>query len=206
VAGLNLEVMTAMRSHYETWWKELGDVGALETISIGADEENPANLNAADWRGPFHAYQAHIRSFLGLDGKPRDMNGFWTVTVEKAGMYQFSLRRWPKETDLALCAGAPPYIPADSTFANLPRPEEPMAYGAWSCAVLGAGKALPIASARIAIDGLEQTCAVAETDKAAVFRLPLSVGTKTLRTWFVDRDGRSLCGALFAEVLRMTEE
>ena len=64
--------------------------------------ENPVCLRGHDWhsRGLPPWNQGHIRS--GKIG-----NGYWVVDVANAGTYEFSLRRWPLETGMALNASLP---------------------------------------------------------------------------------------------------
>jgi hypothetical protein len=69
---------------------------------------------------------------------------------------------------------------------------------------LPAGKALPIAAARLQIAGQDQTVQVSAADKTAVFRVRLKGRRKTqLRAWFQDAAGQDLCGAYYAYVRRL---
>ena len=68
--------------------------------------------------------------------------------------------------------------------------------------VLGKVEALPIASARLQVAGINQNKTVAAGDKAAVFRVKLPAGRTTLQTWFADAGGKELCGAYYVYVKR----
>jgi hypothetical protein len=111
-------------------------------------------------------------------------NAPWTVTVTRAGRYEFALRRWPKEADAPISAGVPEARLTDGVFP--------------------AGKALPIAKARLKIGDFDQTRPVGASDKAVVFTAPLkaAAGLK-LQTWFYDAQGKELCGAYYAYVRRL---
>ena len=43
---------------------------------------------------------------------------------------------------------------------------------------------------------------VKETDKGVTFIVKLKAGRTKVQTWFLDRDGKELCGAFYTEVLR----
>ena len=58
-------------------------------------------------------------------------NGYWHLQVDRSGEYEFELRRWPRESELALAAGCPFHPAADGEFP--------------------AGEAMPIARARSTI-------------------------------------------------------
>ena len=113
----------------------------------------------------------------------KNQNGPWHVAVDRDGTYEFHLRRWPKEADAAISAVVP---------------EHKVRVG-----VLPAGVPLPIKSAKIRIDGQERSAPVAATDKEVVFTLVLKKNAKTtLQTYFLDADGKELCGAYFTTVER----
>ena len=97
--------------------------------------------------------------------------GPWNVRVERAGDYEISVRRWPPEVDTAL------------TAEN------------------GTGsRALPIAGAKLTVAGQEQSAKAEAGDKAVTFRAKLPAGPTRLQAWFVDRDGKDLCGAFYATI------
>jgi len=100
--------------------------------------------------------------------------GHWNVDVETEGEYEIALRRWAKETDLPLGAKA---IPASKVIA---------AHGA-----------------RAKIAGFDLTSTCLPTDKEAVVRVKLPKGKTTLQAWFLDDEGKELCGAFYAYVRKL---
>ena len=76
--------------------------------------------------------------------------------MERAADYRIDLRRWPVEADTAITAGLPPYTAVDGTYV--------------------AGKALPIAFARLKVAKFDQTVPVTATDKAISFTVNLPRG------------------------------
>src|SRR5947207_11963538 len=50
VAAEHADVLKQMRDHYEKWWNEVEPLLADPvSIVLGADQENPVTLSAADW-------------------------------------------------------------------------------------------------------------------------------------------------------------
>lgn len=111
----------------------------------------------------------HIRQ---AEGGPQ--GGPWNVFVERAGEYEIAVRRWPRETDLALADAAGP----DSV-------------------------ALPIAAAVVEIAGQRLTAKAAPGAKEIALRAPLPSGRTTLHAWFQDAAGQDLCGAFYSYVRRV---
>ena len=180
VAAQRPDVLARMRDHYERWWARLEPTLLDFTpISIGAPQENPVCLTSSDWQEVYCDNTNAVR-----DGKGGPQGGPWNVWVERDGDYEIALRRWPAEKDLPLSA---------------PMPAQQM-----TVSTLPAGKALPIAAARLQIAGQDQTVQVSAADKTAVFHVRLKGRTKTqLRAWFQDAAGQDLCGAYYAYVRRL---
>lgn len=175
VAANHPDVVKAMREHYGRWWEEVSPkINDMVTTSIGSEKQNPVQLSSTDWEWPGtwadNAYW--VREAVG---GPR--GGAWNVLVERDGVYEIALRRWPAELDLPLNARE-----------------------------AGGGKALPIAAARLQVAGLDLAAQTAPTDKAAVFRVHLPKGKTKLHGWFKDADGRDLCGAYYARVTRLADK
>jgi arylsulfatase A-like enzyme len=178
LSGQNPSVLGRMRDHYEAWWAKVAPL--LEQpvpIVIGADEENPVRLSAADW---WNVYCDNMRD-LRL-GKP--VNSQWNLRVAQAGLYEIALRRWPREADAAITAGVPEFQAVDGT--------------------LPAGTPLPIASIRLTVGtALDKTQPVAADAKEVVFTVPLPAGAiLPMQSYCYDASGRELCGAYFAYVTR----
>jgi hypothetical protein len=183
VAGTSPEVVLKMRAHYEKWWggvePTLNEFGA---ITIGSDKENPVPLYCPDWQVCNCVNCSVGNTVLEADGGPR--GGPWGVFVERDGDYEIALRRWPADLNLPL---------------NTALPEKKL-----TVATLPAGKAMPIAAARLTIAGQELSAKTAIADTAAMFRVKLKKGTKTLlHGWFQDAQGNDLCGAFYADVRRL---
>ncbi|MCX7825938.1 MAG: arylsulfatase [Verrucomicrobiae bacterium] len=195
VAGRHPAVGRKLREHYEKWWAgvqpALADTGC---ITVGSPRENPTCLSSVDWFSPKLTAAAQtidirlLGEMTGPEGAlpmgrpPPALNGPWHIHIERDGIYEIALRRWPKEADAAITAGLPAFKAADGEFP--------------------AGKALPVAKARVKVADADVSKPVAPKDKAATFVLPLRSGRTQLQTWFYDADGKELCGAFYVDVRR----
>jgi hypothetical protein len=166
-----------MRAHYEAWWNRVAPtVNTFSRLTIGADAANPVLLASSEWRNVLLNQQEQVRNGLAK-------NGIWTLQVARAANYRVDLRRWPVEADTAITAGLPPYSAVDGTYV--------------------AGKALPIARARLKVGSFNQTVPVATTDKVVSFTVNLPAGPTDLQTWFLDASGQLLTGAYYVSVTRL---
>ncbi len=176
VAAKHPEVLSKLRAHYETWWARVEPrANEFERVVVGSDAENPVLLSPCEWQDVFLDQSRQVRI-----GEAK--NGPWEIEVARDGEYEIELRRWPAEADLPIRAGVPPTKVADGELA--------------------AGKALPVAKARLKVGEFDESRAVGETDKAATFAVRLKAGPAELRTWLSDAEGRELCGAYYVHVRR----
>lgn len=161
-----------LSNEYEKWWASISErYDDYTEIILGSDIEPETTLSSHDWHEPTGEvpwHQLHI--FRGLE-----TNGFWAIDVSQAGEFEFSLRRWPKESNLAILD----LIDAEN---------EP-------------GKPISVKEAKIKIGGVEKTKPVSKDDKAAAFRLHIPSGKTRLQTWFIgDNESR---GAYYVDVKRL---
>ncbi|HEY4060734.1 MAG TPA: arylsulfatase [Puia sp.] len=160
------DIAARLHDKLDTWWSEVaGTANEPRPVIIGSDSANPMVLNSCEWMDVLLDQQQQV-----LGGLHR--NSYWNIRVARAGKYEFELRRWPREADLALAASPPN------------------------------GKALPIAGARFAINGEVRKQKLEPGSKAAVFTARLDAGPLTLHSWFDDKDGQSICGAYYIYVRR----
>ena len=126
-----------------------------QRLVIGSDRENPTRLTLDQWWDVGRTWQRDTV----LLGKP--MNGPLLVEVQRAGSYEFRLRRWPEETDGTI-RGA-----------------------------IKRGKALSIVTARLKAGAFDKTVAVGDQTKEATFRVELEAGDVSIQTWLARSDGSS---------------
>jgi arylsulfatase A-like enzyme len=95
------DIVEKMRSEYDKWWESISTrFDDYSYIVIGSDKENPSRITCHDWHGenvPWN--QPSVRN-------AQTANGFWAIEVERDGMYEFELRRWPVEVDAPINARA----------------------------------------------------------------------------------------------------
>jgi arylsulfatase len=170
------EVAARMREHLNEWWDGVkSTVNEPSRVVIGADDENPTMLTACEWFDVFVDQQRQVRR---ADPKI----GYWYLNVDQPGTYTFELRRYPRESGLAITQAIPATKVTDG--------------------VLVAGRELPVAKAHLQIASFDQTVDVQADAQAVTFEVTLPAGPVTLKTRFLDADDKELCGAYFAYVRR----
>jgi arylsulfatase A-like enzyme len=156
IADANPEVVEKLRQSYEQWWADLSkEFGKYCEIVMGSNKQNPTRLMSHDWHGPKVPWsQVAVRNGL-------QANGFWAVEIEHDGMYEFELRRWPKEVD----------APINKAIAG--------------------GKAISAVQARLKVADQDLTEPVLADTHFVRFQIKLRAGKTRLQTWLIDEDGTS---------------
>lgn len=89
VAEGNPEVVTRLRSEYETWWTDISrSFDEYVRIKLGAPEQNPTTLTCHDW----HAPDVLVPWNQSIIERDPPSNGFWAIDVVQAGKYEVVLR------------------------------------------------------------------------------------------------------------------
>ena len=102
------DVAARLRADFDKWWDSLADSYKRDyPISIGSDEENPAMITTHDIIGRDIWNHDQV-----LAASPA--SGHWILNVERAGEYELSLRRYPKEADGPITAAVPTPKPLKS--------------------------------------------------------------------------------------------
>lgn len=183
VAAKHSEVVKAMREYYESWW---GDVeptlNDFVPISLGAKQQPVVELNSGDWEGIYADNTGFVREAVG-----GPTGGRWHVTVEEAGEYEFTLRRWPEQTKAAL---GDKYEPSAKSPSNRPK-DKTVTVGFPT-----------IATAKLEVAGVKAEAKADPKAQSATLTAKLPKGKATLKAWFSDADGKDLCGAFFVTVTK----
>lgn len=179
IADQHPEKIAEYKEAYDQWWQELlPTYKDLPRIYVGHQAENLVNLYCHDWHtdkdSPWH--QRHIRAGY-ID------NGYWALSVKESGTYLVKLRRWPKETKLALNAEASIRPAKEGTTVKASKK----------------GKALEIRKARLKVQETDIEKEVEPTKEYVSFTIDLQKGEANLQTWFTLADGKSL-GAYYVSV------
>ncbi|MGQ8337480.1 arylsulfatase [Sunxiuqinia sp. A32] len=164
------EIVSSLMSKRAKWWSGVEDIANKPVrIIIGNEHENPLLLSSCDWMDVFVDQQGQVKQ-----GERK--NSYWLLEVEQEGLYEFELRRWPKEYD----------IPLNEASIN--------------------ETALPIGVAKIFITGenadFRRRVEVKNEDTKVVFQTILKPGTITLHTWFDASNGEAITGAYYVYVTR----
>lgn len=176
VAAKHPAIVKTMQAHLDAWWREVSPrANEFGAAIIGSDAENPCLLSPADWQDSFLDQGRQVREGLAR-------NGAWNVIVDRAGIYEFELRRWPREADAPMAAGLPAHRHSDGEFPP--------------------GVALPVAKVRMKIGAFEAEQNVPSGAKQVTFAAKLRAGRTQLQTWFYGDNRRELCGAYYVYVNR----
>ena len=173
-----------LRSAYEEWWQNTSTHFSEEpAIKIGTNFENPVNLTAHDW----HTLDNEIpwNQFNIRQAEKGKVAGYWTIEVMETGLYQVQLRRYPKESNLAINASVPSVL-----MKNLPGLD----------ADIPAGVARNFVKAAVKLNDTIMAESLVDNSKTSVdFEIPLPKGKGKLSAVFTNQDGREL-GAYYVSV------
>lgn len=175
------EVAGKLKSHLDNWWKGVEDIANVPQRSIiGSIHENPIMLTSCEWLDVL----VDTESFLYSGFRK---NSFWKLIVDQPGDYEFELRRWPREANIALTGNFPPRggaaYPISSAELLINRDSgEPDSHGSFNI--------------------FKKLETIQPGDKSVTFQAHLNAGPVTLQTQFYDAQQNLLCGAFFVNVKR----
>lgn len=185
IAARHPEVAERLRDEYETWWKHISKKSnEYCPFVINPSKQQSVLISSQNLLGGEVAYsQRHVRGAMPING--------WTVfDVEVPGVYRIALRRWPKESGLAIRAQAPPYPVHPSTHQMRK--------------ILD--KAVDAVQARLKVGHFDKTVSVNEKDKEVVFEVKLSEGEQRIQTWFTLENGEQISAYYtYIEPLRVSQ-
>jgi arylsulfatase A-like enzyme len=148
IAPEHPDITTRLKRAYENLWDEFSaGFSRPAEIVIGSDRQNPVELTCFDWHGSKQWHQTAISRALPT-------NGTWAIRAERAGEYEFSLRRWPPEV----------HAPITAAWEN--------------------GQAIPADTARLRVGSFDEQRPVGDTTRAVAFRLSLPAGSTRLEATF----------------------
>lgn len=177
VASEYPEIFQQLSDHLEQWWNNVEeDALTVQRVVIGHDAENPMMITACEWLDVFVDQQVQIRRGV-------KKNGVWHIVVDRSGTYEFELRRWPRESGLALGESVSATTVTDGIYVE--------------------GSSLDIHTARIRIGEKEQVNNLEPSDRSAAFTFELEKGENTLETWFYDAENEPICGAYYIYIKRI---
>ena len=176
VAGEHADVVKDLRGEYERWWEVVSErFDDDPAIIIGTGHEPESRITCHDW----HNENSASAWNQGMVRQGITCNGDWAIDVARGGVYEFELRRWPREEGRAMTEGIPGEIMG------------------W----YHGGNALPLRHARVRVGDEEATGEIAPEAASATFQFSLDAGTTRLQTWLSKDDGESL-GSYFVYARR----
>jgi len=179
IAARHPDVFYDLWAGYQQWFNPLhGPAEESLPEHIGNPAQELVILDSSHARGGTDG-QGGVRQGIGKRGR---LQGPWLVEAHRSGRYRVTLRRWPRESGLALREGCPPF---QTRCSGKPEPE---------------GVALPIVLGLLEVDGFQHHSPIAGDPTGIAFEIALDVGRHELRGAFADAQQHALCSAFYAEV------
>ena len=152
------EIVRELKRHYDSYWASIeASIDVIEPMVIGNPAEPYTDLTSNNW----------VEVDFDNRGKvagANSMGGIWEIEVEKTGAYLVRPDRWP------FYMGRPLSSRPAETIGGMP---------------IDLGKALPIKSGSLSLDGKEPILAVPNaSDTFVEMRIELSKGRHSLQGWF----------------------
>ena len=165
------EVAARLAEAYEHWWKSILEEGVEDRFAYlraGSPRENPLRICSHDMRTPLLDFWHQYGAVQAAEG-----SGIWKVEIAEEGDYQISLRRFPRESGLAINArfGASPGRP--ELERAMPASQDP-----------------GFVEASLLMGEISQSSGIAETDEEVSFSLFLSAGKYDMEAILKDKEGR----------------
>ncbi|MEX2569065.1 MAG: sulfatase-like hydrolase/transferase [Cyclobacteriaceae bacterium] len=160
IANKHKDVVDSLTKKYEYWWQDISvDFELYNNIIIGNEKENPSLIYAHD----------ALRSEEGL---------VWAIDVEKEGMYEFTIYRWPLESGRRIVENE------GATFRHNMPPTSNIETNRFRIENGDTEEEAQINKARLAIGNLEKEVAVTNAMTSSTFTVQLKAGETALKAWF----------------------
>lgn len=191
VAPEHPKVVEDLRREYERIWDDISiHDNEYEALILGSDHDSETLLTAQDWYWSNNSTPQKLVVGQGSVRKGLISNGTWPVEVASEGEYLLELRRWPKESGLALNASTAEIRSEDNDIALKKWGDKPQ------------GKSFNIIKARLKIGGEEKVATVDPSDQQVSFPFYLKKGRTNIKTWLYTSEGDTL-GAYYVNVRQL---
>jgi hypothetical protein len=171
IAGEHPEVVEELKEIYENDFSEIKpNTEKIARFHIGSENQKVTKLTLAGVT-PFEF--SHAEWSMNAAIQASAVNGKWPVFIEQDGLYEFELRRWPRELDRPIndYKGLGGKVPIHEFHEDAVKIEPE--------------------KAEIKIGDINLTREINPSDKKVVFQAQLKKGPADLTTAFVDSDGSS---------------
>jgi len=153
------EIVIELRNGYEMWWQSVSErFDEYCPIIIGSAAQNPTCLMSHDIHGQVVWNHEQVAEAERSDG-------FWAVKIAEDGLYQFSLRRWPREVNKPI---------TDPLSVHRHEPEDDI---------------FTATTARLKIAAFDQSKLVQPDDEEVIFQVNLKKGETRVQAWFINDMG-----------------
>ncbi len=189
------EMVADMRSAYEAWWNESEkDLNDFVPQSIGSKEQPVVELTSGEWEGIYADNSGFVREAVG-----GPTGGTWHIKVETPGEYEFTLRRWPAISGVALGDKYEPHEKSPGNKAKLVTKGFPtIAQAKLEFKEYSVAELKPMATSTVAISKKADP----QQDHVTM-KITISEGVIEMKAWFTDKDDANLCGAFFVTVKKL---
>jgi arylsulfatase A-like enzyme len=159
LAEKNPEIVKELQEGYEVWWQSVSErFDEYCPIIIGSDDQNPTCLMSHDIHGQVVWNHEQVAEAERCDG-------FWAVEVEKDGLYEFSLRRWPREVKKPI---------SDDVSIHKHEPDDDI---------------FSVTTARLKISEFDESKPIKPNVEGVKFRVNLKKGETRAQAWFINDMG-----------------
>ena len=166
------EVAAYLAEGYEKWWQSIMADGPNERygyIKVGSPKENPSRISAHDmFTGKF----GHMRHQYGAT-KASQATGYWKIEFVEDGKYSITLRRFPRESGLAINAT----FPEQEAQIELDR-------------VFPASIKSDFETAYVYVADVAQSIQIEEGQTEVTFTGKIPAGKYDMEAQLIDKDGR----------------
>ncbi|WP_020530418.1 arylsulfatase [Flexithrix dorotheae] len=166
------EVAARLAEGYEKWWQSIISEGPNERygyIKVGSLKENPSRISAHDMFTGKHGGAWHQH---GATGASQNI-GRWKIAFVEDGDYSITLRRFPRESGLAINATFPAL---ERTIKN----DRPMP----------ASEKSDFEQAYVYVAGLEGNEKIESGQEEVTFTGKIPAGNYDMEAQLIDKDGR----------------
>lgn len=186
------EVVENLRSAFDDYWEHVSPGDRDRAIPIVGHQQDPETyLHSSDWYLEAVPWN-HMSTSQG-----RKFSGDWHIRTEKAGTYQFEVRRWPREANGPIAG-----IPDLEAIIDAWDPR-----GAKRHLIYGNDKdpfvALPVASIRLMVGNFDETRSVSAQDTHITFDVPLNKDKYKVTAQLLDAEGQLITGAYYTYCRRL---
>lgn len=166
------EVAGRLAEGYERWWQSFMNEGVNERyayIKVGSAHENPSRISAHDMLTGKHGHGWHQYGAANAS----QSTGRWKIEFAETGQYQICLRRFPRESGLAINAT----FPAEEKKRVLDR-------------TFPASVKSDFSSAYLYVANINESKEIEAGASEVVFEAMVSAGKYDMEAQLIDEEGR----------------